>query len=149
MLSNVLFLLVIAGCNSDIVRNKKVKLDSPKSVYIEPLKTEDTHIGLVLRDVIEKEFVRSGFALNDSNSATILISGTAFLTERSKSSGNFVLFLGGSSAKSTSAIESVSLVAKNRSGQIIATASFDNSESFTASRLATEFGHAFSNSLKK
>jgi len=145
----VLFLFLIAGCNYDIVRNKNVKLEEAKCVFIEPLKTQEPHIGAVLRDVIEKEFVRNGFVLCDANGATIFISGTAFLTERSKSSENFVLFLGGASAKSSSAIESVSLIAKNKAGQIIATASYDNSESFTASRLATEFGRAFSSQLKR
>lgn len=145
----VLCLFSIAGCNYDIVRNKKVKLDEPKCVCIEPLNTQDPQIGTVLRDVIEKEFVRKGFALSDANTATILISGSAFLTERSKSSQNMVFFLGGASAKSNNAIESVSLVAKNRAGQVLATASYDNSESFTASKLATEFGKAFSDKLKK
>lgn len=149
ILVSVLFFASIAGCNYDIVRNKTVKLDEPKTVFIEPLKTEDEHIGIVLRDVIEKEFVRKGFCLSDADNATILISGSAFLTERSKSSQNFVLFLGGGSSNSNNAIESVSLIAKNRQGRILATASYDNSQSFTASKLGTEFGRAFSEKLRK
>lgn len=145
----VSLLASVSGCNYDIVRNKAVKLDEPKFVFVESLKTEDEHIGIVLRDVIEKEFARKGFALSDANSATILISGSAFLTERSKSSQNFVLFLGGSSSNSNNAIESVSLIAKNRAGQLLATASYDNSGSFTASKLGSEFGRAFSEKLRK
>lgn len=145
----VSLLLFTLGCNYDIVRNRNVKLDEPKTVYLAPLKTADPYIGTVIRDVVEKEFVRRGFALADSNSATILISGSAFLTERSKSSGNSILFLAGSSSHTNQAVESVSLIAKNRKGTVLATASYDNADSFTVSKLATEFGSAFSDKLKK
>lgn len=142
-------LTLTAGCHYDIVRNKNVKLDGRKCVCIESIKTQDPHIGTVLRDVIEKEFVRRGFEICDANSATVLISGSAFLTERAESSQNFVLLVGGGSAKSSQAIESVSLVVKNTSGEILATASYDNSERYTASKLATEFGGALAERLKK
>ena len=145
----LLFAFLIAGCNYDIVRNQKIKLDEPKCVCIERINTQDPYIGKVLRDVIEKEFVRRGFALCDANNATIIISGSAFLTERSKASQNFILIVGGGSSNSNQAIESVSLTAKNKAGQILATASYDNSERFTASKLATEFGRAFADKLKK
>jgi len=147
--SVLLILILIAGCSYDIVRNKNVKLDTPKCVCIEQLKTEDPYIGTVLRDVIEKEFVRCGFELCNPNTATILISGSAFLTERAKGSQNSVLLVGGGSFKSDQAIESVSLIAKNKAGQILATASYDNTGRFTASRLATEFGRAIAQKLQK
>jgi hypothetical protein len=145
----LLFVNLIAGCHYDIVRNKNVKLVAHKCVCIESLKTQDPYIGTVLRDVIEKEFIRRGFEICDANNATILISGSAFLTERAKSNQNFVLLVGGGSASSSQAIESVSLVVKNKAGEILATASYDNSERYTASKLATEFGSALADKLKK
>ena len=49
---------LLAGCRSDIVCTERMKLLDHKCVYIEPLKTEEASIGRVLRDVLEKEFVR-------------------------------------------------------------------------------------------
>jgi hypothetical protein len=115
-------------------------------VYIEDLKTEDPSIGKVLRDVIEKEFVRKRFEICDQNNATILISGAAFLTQQSAGSQN-PLFLGGST-KANQAIESISLVAKNNKGEILASASFDNVDRRSASKIATEFGNAVAGKLK-
>lgn len=140
----LLIVNILAGCRSDIVCTKRVKELTSKCVYIEPLKTEDLYIGKVLRDVVEKEFVRKGFEICDANGATILISGAAFLTQRSAANKNFL----GASETSSQAIESVSLVVKNRAGEILATASYDNNERYTASKLATEFGCELANKLK-
>ena len=133
-----------AGCRSDIVCTQRVKLLSHKCVYIEPLQTQDLHVGKVLRDVIEKEFARRRFEICDANSATILVSGAAFMTERSVSKRD----LFGSSGASSEAIESVSLVVKNRAGELLATASYDNNERYTASKLGTELGGALAGKLK-
>jgi len=133
-----------AGCHSDIVCTKRVRELSSKCVYVEPLKTEDPHIGIVLGDVITKEFVRQRFEMCDSNSATILVRGSAFLTERSTSKKD----LFGASGTASQAIESVSLIVKNRAGEILATASYDNDDRFTASKLGTELGGALASKLK-
>jgi hypothetical protein len=39
-------------------------------------------------------------------------------------------------------------MAKNRNGQILLTASYDNKEQYTASKLAKEFGSALADKLK-
>jgi hypothetical protein len=136
----------ICGCNSDIVCTDNLKKLERKCVYIEDLTTEDPSIGKVLRDVIEKEFVRKRFEICDQNNATVLISGAAFLTQQSKGSQN-PLFLGGSTTGSQ-AIESISLIAKNNKGEILASASFDNVDRRSASKIATEFGNAVAGKLK-
>ena len=148
-LTVIVILSLTASCHYDIVRNKNVKLDGHKCICIESIKTQDPYIGTVLRDVIEKEFVKRRFEICDANRATILINGSAFLTERAESSQNFLLLVGGGSASSSQAIESVSLMVKNTSGEILATASYDNSKRYTASKLATEFGGALAERLKK
>ena len=135
---------ISAGCNSDIVCTDRIKLLDDKCVYIKPLNTEDPAIGRVLRDTIEKEFLRRNFELCDPNKATILISGSAFLTERSQGNKNFF----GASSVSSQAIESVSLLVKDNSGELLASASYDNKERYTAARLGKKFGGALANKLK-
>jgi hypothetical protein len=138
--SVLLILILIAGCNYNVVRNKDVKLDTPKCVCNERLKIEDPNIGTVFHNAIEKEFVRCGFELCRHNTATILISGSASLTERSTAGG---------SLNSEQTIESVSLTAKNKTGQILATVSYDNTKRLPTSRLAAELGRAIAKKLQK
>jgi hypothetical protein len=144
MLSVFSAIIALAGCHSDIVCTAQLKQLTRKCVYIEPLKTESPAVGIVLRDIIEKEFVRRQFEICDANSATIIIGGSAFLTQRSEESRTFL----GGSANSSQAIESVSLVAKNRNGELLASASYDNNERYTADKLGREFGGALADKLK-
>jgi hypothetical protein len=136
--SVLLTLILIAGCGYNVVRNKDVKLDTPKCICNEHLKIDDPNVGNVFHNAIEKEFKRCGFELCRHTNATILISGSASLTEQP---------VGGSNSEQT--IESISLTAKNKTGQILATASYDNTKRLTTSRLATELGRAIAQKLQK
>ena len=133
-----------AGCNSDIVTTNRLKELTHTCVYIAPLESENPQVGKVIRDVIEKEFIRKKVELCDSNTATVFITGAAFLTARATSSGTFL----STSSYSSQAIESVSLVAKNSNGEVLLSASYDNKERYSASKLAQEFGAALANKLK-
>lgn len=143
-LIGLLVISVFAGCNSDIVCTRRLKMLEHKCVYIAPIESEEPHVGKVIRDVLEKEFIRRKVKICDPNTATVFITGATFLTVRSTSSRTFIV---GSSA-SSQAIESVSLVAKDNSGEILLSASYDNKERYTASRLAKEFGSALAGKLK-
>jgi hypothetical protein len=140
----VLTTVLVAGCSTDIVCTKRLKEIEPKCVAIAPIESEDPQVGKVIRDIIEKEFVRKHVALCDPNDATIFLSGSAFLTTRGISNQNWF----GGSSESTQAIESVSLVAKDRDGQILLSASYDNKDGATASKLAKDFGSAIADKLK-
>ena len=133
-----------AGCNSDIVTTNRLKELTHTCVYIAPLESENPQVGKVIRDVIEKEFIRKKVELCDSNTATVFITGAAFLTARATSSGTFL----STSSSSSQAIESVSLVAKNSNGEVLLSASYDNKDRYSASKLAKEFGTALANKLK-
>ena len=133
-----------AGCNSDIVTTNRLKELTLKCVYIEPLESEDPQVGKVIRDIIEKEFVRKKIELCDPNTATIFMTGATFLTARATSSGTFLT----TSSYSSQAIESVSLVAKDVEGEVLLSASYDNKDRYSASKLAKEFGSALANKLK-
>ena len=135
---------VSAGCNSDIVTTNRLKELTHTCVYIAPLESEDPQVGKVIRDVIEKEFIRKKVELCDSNTATVFITGATFLTAKATSSGTFL----STSSYSSQAIESVSLVAKNSNGEVLLSASYDNKERYSASKLAQEFGAALANKLK-
>jgi len=134
----------LIGCHSDIVCTKHLKMLERKCVRIEPLESENPQIGKVLRDVLEKEFIRRNVAVCDPNSATIFISGATFLTVRSTSSKTFIV----GSSMSSQAIESVSVVAKDPNGQILLSASYDNQDRLSASKLAQEFGAALAGKLR-
>jgi hypothetical protein len=54
----------------------------------------------------------------------------------------------GGKESSAQAVESVTITAKDRSGAILLTASYDNADQFTASKLAQEFGSALADKLR-
>ena len=132
----LLVIIIISGCNSDIVCTERLKELDSKCVYIEPLSSEDPHVGQVLRDALEKELIRQKISICDENSATIILTGSTFLTVR------------GSGANAGQSIESVSLVGKDRSGQVLLSASYDNKEKASASKISMEFGSALAAKLK-
>ena len=140
----LLALAVCAGCNSDIVTTNRLKKLTHRCVYIAPLESKDRQIGKVLRDVIEKEFIRKKIKLCDPNTATVFMTGATFLTARATSSRTILT----TSSYSSQAIESVSLVAKDSEGEILLSASYDNKDRQSASQLAKEFGSALANKLK-
>ncbi|MHC4157665.1 MAG: hypothetical protein ACYSSO_01160 [Planctomycetota bacterium] len=135
---------VLLGCNSDIVCTEDLKLLENKCVHIEPLASENPQIGKVVRDILEKEFIRRKVQICDPNTATILIGGATFLTVRATSSE--ALFMG--STDSRQAIESVSLVARDPNGQVLMSASYDNQDRLSASKLAKDFGSAVAGKLR-
>jgi hypothetical protein len=129
-------IIISAGCNSDIVCTERLKMLEHKCVYLTSLNSEDPHVGQVLRDALEKEFIRQGIELCDAETATVFITGSTFLSMRGP----------GSSANQS--IESVTIVAKDNKGEILLSASYDNNERHTAGRVAKEFGSALASKLK-
>ena len=137
-----LVIIVNAGCNSDIVCTEQLKALTEKCIYIAPIESESPHVGRVLRDVLEKEFIRDKFEICDPNSATVFITGSTFMTTR------FAKNASKKSAAANESVESVSLRVKDKSGQILMTASYDNKNQYTVSKLAKEFGSTISAKLK-
>lgn len=129
---------LLAGCHSDIVTTKYLKELDQKCIYITPLQSDDPHVGEVIRDVLEKEFIRKNVALCDPNSATVILTGATFMTTRGKSSSNWVT----SSGTTAQACESVSVTAKDRENHVLLSASYDNSGRQTVSQFAKGFGSA-------
>jgi hypothetical protein len=133
-----------AGCHTDIVTTKQLKAVKNKCVYVEPIESHDPYVGKVIRDVLEKEFVRKRVLLCDPKTATVIVTGSTFLTTRSAGNKNWF----GGKESSAEAIESVTITAKDQSGAILLTASYDNADQFTASKLAQEFGSALADKLR-
>jgi hypothetical protein len=138
----VLVIFTSAGCNSDIVCTEKLKELDERCIYIEPIECDSPYVGKVLRDVLEKEFIRDRFEICDQNSATVFITGSTFMTTRFAKNANK------KSAAANESVESVSLCVKDKSGQILMTASYDNKNQYTVSKLAKEFGSTISAKLK-
>ena len=132
----IMTIVISSGCNSDIVTTEQLRMLEYKCVYVAPLNSEDPQVGQVLRDTIQQELLRKRIAICDPNTATILITGSTFLTTR------------GTASSSGQSIESVSLVGKNISGEIILSASYDNKDRLSASKLAQEFGSALADKLR-
>ncbi len=147
-LVGLLVIAIFSGCHSDIVTTPTLKTLTAKCVHIEPIESENPYVGKVLRDVLEKEFIRKKVEICDSNSATIFITGSTFLTMRSTGNETKLHIVSTGSFVSTQAIESVSLVAKDSNGEILLTASYDNKEQYSASKLAKEFGSALAGKLR-
>ena len=135
---------MVTGCSYDIVTSKKLKHIEHKCIYIATIESKDPQVGKVIGEVLNKEFLRRRFSFCGPDKATIFISGSTFMTNRGKGKSN----LFGSSSYTTEAIESVSLVIKDRSGDVIASASYDNKDRKSATKLATELGKALAKKLK-
>ena len=117
------FLAFFAGCHTDIVTTRHLKAINPKCVHIASIESEDPYVGKVIQGVLEKEFIRKKVQLCDPNSATIILTGSTFLTTRSTGKKDWF----GSKESSSEAIESLTI---------------------TASKLTQEFGSVLANKLK-
>ena len=132
-----LLALAGSGCGyTDIVSTKEFKSLERRCVHVEPIQSENPYVGQVLRDVLQKELIRAKVELCDPNTATVLITGSAFMTVRSTSD------------VANQSIESVSLMARDQAGRVLLTASYDNRKQYTASKLAKEFGQAVAGKLR-
>ncbi|MBN2182779.1 MAG: hypothetical protein JW715_12785 [Sedimentisphaerales bacterium] len=140
----LLVVVAAAGCNTDVVCTKRLKTLENKCVYVAALDSEDPQVGKVIRDILEKELVRRNVRICDSDTATIFLSGATFMTTRATSSDGFF----GASSSSNQAIESISVVAKDRNGELLLSASYDNKKRYTASKLGKEFGSVLASKLK-
>ncbi len=127
---------VLAGCNSGIVTSPRLKMLEHKCVHISPIESEDPHMGKFIRDIIEKEFMRKKVDVCGPNMATVFITGTTILTVSSAPN------------QSQQTIESVSVVAKDKDGEILLSASYDNKKQYATSKLARKFGRALAGKLK-
>ncbi len=142
-----IMLALFAGCNTDIVTTKDLNKVKNKCVYISPIESQDPYVGKVLRDAIEKEFVRKGVQLCDANSANVILTGSTFLTTRSHGETSMLNIFGGKQ-DSAQSIESVTVSAKDSSGNLLLTASYNNADRLTASKLAQDLGSNLADKLK-
>jgi RecA-family ATPase len=137
-------LIFFAGCHTDIVTTKQLNAVKNKCIYVQSIDSQDPYVGKVIRDVLEKEFIRKRVQLCDEMTANVIITGSTFLSTRSAGKKNWF----GSSDSSAQSIESLTISAKDREGNVLLNASYDNAEQFTASRLAKEFGSALADKLR-
>ena len=137
-------MVLMAGCYTDVVTTGRVDDIKDKCVQVKPLDAQNPSMGKVLRDILVKELIRKDVSICDADNANVIITGSAFMTDRSVSSQNFL----GSSARENQAIESVSLVARDKEGNVLLSASYDNVKRYTASKLAKQLGSALADKLK-
>jgi ethanolamine utilization protein EutA (predicted chaperonin) len=142
-----ILLALIAGCNSDIVTTKYLNAVKNKCVYVTPIDCQDPYVGKVLRDVLEKEFIRKNIQLCDANTANVILTGSTFMTTRAHGETSTLNLLGGKQS-SAQAIESVTISAKDKAGNILLTASYNNVDQLTASKLAQDFGSTLADKLR-
>jgi hypothetical protein len=139
-----MLLAVISGCHTDIVTTKQLKAVKDKCVFVQTIESVDPYVGRVLKDVLEKEFIRKKVQLCGEDTANIIITGSTFMTTRSTGKTGWF----GGKESSAQAIESITITAKDTNGVTLLTASYDNAEQFTASKLAQEFGSALADKLR-
>jgi hypothetical protein len=140
--------LFAAGCNTDIVTTKQLYALKQKCVYVTPIDSQDPYVGKVLKDVLEKEFIRKGVQLCDAENANVILTGSTFLTTRSQGQTSMLNNLFGGKETSAQAIESVTISAKDKAGNILLSASYNNVDQQTASKLARDFGSTLADKLR-
>jgi hypothetical protein len=150
VLSGAMFF--VGGCSSnyDILTTddlKTINIDSEgECFYIEPLKTNNPNVGKVISDVIEREFRRRKLTICDRGTATIIVSGSTFMTVRAAPSAKELR--GNKSAAANEAIDSISVKVISREGKLLAIASYDNDELYTVNKAAKIFGAKLAKKLK-
>ena len=140
-------LALFAGCNTDIVTTSQLKTIKNKCVCVTPIDSQDPYVGKVIRDVLEKEFVRKHIQLCDADNANVILTGSTFMTTRSHGETSMLNLFGGKQS-SAQAIESVTITAKDKAGNLLLTASYNNVDQQTASKLAQEFGSTLADKLR-
>jgi hypothetical protein len=140
-------LALFAGCNTDIVTTSQLKTIKNKCVCVTPIDSQDPYVGKVLRDVLEKEFIRKHIQLCDANTANVILTGSTFMTTRAHGETSMLNLFGGKQS-SAQAIESVTITAKDKAGNILLTASYNNVDQLTASKLAQDFGSTLADKLR-
>ena len=140
-------LTLFAGCNTDIVTTNQLKTIKNKCVYVTPIESQDPYVGKVIRDVLEKEFVRKHIQLCDADNANVILTGSTFMTTRSHGETSMLNLFGGKQS-SAQAIESVTITAKDKAGNLLLTASYNNVDQQTASKLAQDFGSTLADKLR-
>jgi hypothetical protein len=140
-------LALFAGCNTDIVTTNQLKTIKNKCVYVTPIESQDPYVGKVIRDVLEKEFVRKHIQLCDADNANVILTGSTFMTTRSHGETSMLNLFGGKQS-SAQAIESVTITAKDKAGNLLLTASYNNVDQQTASKLAQDFGSTLADKLR-
>ncbi|MGD0597453.1 MAG: hypothetical protein ABSA64_08030 [Sedimentisphaerales bacterium] len=140
-------LTLFAGCNTDIVTTKQLKTIKNKCVYVTPIESQDPYVGKVIRDVLEKEFVRKHIQLCDADNANVILTGSTFMTTRSHGETSMLNLFGGKQS-SAQAIESVTIAAKDKAGNLLLTASYNNVDQLTASKLAQDFGSTLADKFR-
>ena len=140
-------LALFAGCNTDIVTTSQLKTIKNKCVCVTPIESQDPYVGKVMRDVLEKEFIRKHIQLCDADTANVILTGSTFMTTRAKGETSMLNLLGGKQS-SAQAIESVTITAKDKAGNLLLTASYNNVDQQTASKLAQDFGSTLADKLR-
>ncbi|MGA2679040.1 MAG: hypothetical protein ABSF37_07040 [Sedimentisphaerales bacterium] len=140
-------LTLFAGCNTDIVTTNQLNTIKNKCVYVTPIESQDPYVGKVLRDVLEKEFIRKHIQLCNADTANVILTGSTFMTTRSQGETSALNLFGGKQS-SAQAIESVTVTAKDRTGNLLLTASYNNVDQQTASKLAQDFGSTLADKLR-
>jgi hypothetical protein len=142
-----ILLALFTGCNTDIVTTKQLSAIKNKCVYVSPIESQDPYVGKVIRDVLEKEFVRKHIQICNADNANVILTGSTFMTTRSKGETSMLNLFGGKQS-SAEAIESVTISAKDTLGNILLTASYNNVDQQTASKLAQDFGSTLADKLR-
>ena len=141
-------LALFAGCNTDIVTTKQLNTIKNKCVYVSPIESQDPYVGKVMRDVLEKEFIRKHIQLCDTDTANVILTGSTFMTTRAQGETSVLNGLLGGKQFSAQAIESVTITAKDKAGNLLLTASYNNVDQLTASKLAQDFGSTLADKFR-
>ena len=139
----VLLTVFVTGCNTDVVTSRYLTAIGHKCVYIKTIESKDPYISRVLRDVFEKEFIRKQVMLCDAETANVILTGSTILKTRYTENKNW---FGG--RESSQAIESVTITAKDKLGNILLSASYNNVNQLSPNKLAKDFGSTLANKLR-
>lgn len=139
---------LITGCATDVVVTEKLRSIEHKRIYIGRIECDHSGVADVLRDCLLKEFVKAKLDISEENSATMIITGSVFMTPKSDLSGTAWTGYAHISGEEKIIIDSVSLQVKAKNGEVLAIGSFNNSAGFNAVWIGEQLGQDLAGKLK-
>jgi len=144
----ILLASLITGCASDVVVTEKLRTVEHKRIYIGHIECDHSGVADVLRDCLLKEFVKAKLDVCEETAATIIITGSVFITPKSDLSGSAWTGYAHISGEEKIVIDSVSLQVKAKNGDVLAIGSFNNSAAFNVVWIGEQLGQDLAGKLK-
>ena len=153
VLVSMMMMLAVGGCYSDVTVTKELKTLDRKCIHIGQIDCNNPRVAKILRDCLQKEFIKAKLDVCDEDTATMIMTGDVFMTTEKEFAGSGWFGSYGSGGyvggKEALAIDSTSFQVKTKDGRLLAVASYNNWVRERVERVGHFLGYDLASKLKK